>query len=112
MVRGSHMPGQPGQKTGHHMSAIRPVLTSTASHGGMKHGGSMYGGMMHGGRAHGGMKHGGGVGKRKHHKKSFHKGSRSRTMKGKLDFTTKRGDKVFHAHGKIQRRKRKPFMKK
>ena len=42
----------------------------------------------------------------------YHKGSRSKTHKGRKDFTTKRGDKVFHRRGKYVRKSRKPYHKK
>ena len=95
MVRGSHKPAQPGQKFGHHPSAIRPVLTTS---------GYRKGGMakVHHHRV---RKHkAGGVAK-------FHKGSKSRTMKGRKDFTTKKSSKVFHQKGHYVRKARKPYHK-
>ena len=88
MVRGSHMPAQPGQKSGHHMSAIRPVLT-------------------------GGMKKGGCVCKPKHHrKKHYHAGSKSKTHKGRKDFTTKKTSKVFHEKHHYVKKGRRPYHKR
>lgn len=40
------------------------------------------------------------------------KGSRSKTHKGRLDFSTKKGSKVFHRKGKYVRKGRKPYTKK
>lgn len=40
---------------------------------------------------------------------SFHKGSKSKTHKNRLDFTTKKGDKVFHRKGHYVRKSRKPY---
>tara|TARA_R110000824_G_scaffold51503_3_gene143645 strand:+ start:28 stop:279 length:252 start_codon:yes stop_codon:yes gene_type:complete len=40
------------------------------------------------------------------------KGSKSKTRKGDLDYTTKRGDKDFHEGGKDVKRKRKPYKKR
>ncbi len=37
------------------------------------------------------------------------KGAKSKTRKGDMDFTTKRGDKVFHRGGKDIPMKRQPF---
>ena len=37
------------------------------------------------------------------------KGAKSKTRKGDLDFTTKKGDKVFHRGGKDIPMKRRPF---
>ncbi len=42
-------------------------------------------------------------------KKGFRKGSPSKTRKGDLDFTTKKGDRVFHRGGKDVMLKRRPF---
>ena len=42
----------------------------------------------------------------------YRKGSRSKTHKGRKDFTTKKGDKVFHRRGKYVRKSRKPYHKK
>lgn len=41
----------------------------------------------------------------------FSKGSPSLTRPGLLDFTTKRGDIVYHQGGKFVRKTHKPFMK-
>jgi len=38
-----------------------------------------------------------------------HKGAASKTRKGRLDYTTKKGDKVFHRKGKDVRLSRDPF---
>ena len=67
----------------------------------------------------GGHQNGGRRGtRRKTHKRKHHrypkKGQRSRTHKGRLDFTTKKSSKVFHRRGHYQRRsskgvKRRPF---
>lgn len=46
--------------------------------------------------------------KRRHPKKR----QRSRTRKGRLDFVTHRGDKVYNARGRYQRRKRSPYRKR
>lgn len=43
-----------------------------------------------------------------HHPK---KGQASRTHKGEQDFTTKRGDKVFHRRGHNVARTRRPYQK-
>jgi hypothetical protein len=40
---------------------------------------------------------------------SSKKGSKSKTRKGDLDYTTKRGDKDFHRKGHDIKGKRKPF---
>jgi len=40
------------------------------------------------------------------------KGTASLTHPGLANYTTKRGDKVFHEGGKIVRKKRKPYSKK
>ena len=37
------------------------------------------------------------------------KGAKSKTRKGDLDYTTKRGDRVFHRGGKDIPMKRRPF---
>jgi hypothetical protein len=42
----------------------------------------------------------------------FSKGTPSKTRKGDLDFTTKRGDVVYHTGDKFVRKTRMPFMKK
>ena len=44
--------------------------------------------------------------------RKYKKGSRSKTHKGRLDFTTKKGSKVFHRKGKYVRKGRKPYTKK
>lgn len=44
--------------------------------------------------------------------KGFVKGTRSKTHRGRKNFTTKRGDKVFHRRGKYVRKSRKPYTKK
>lgn len=41
--------------------------------------------------------------------KTGHKGAPSKTHKGDMDFTTKRGDKDFHRKGKDVRKARRPF---
>jgi hypothetical protein len=43
--------------------------------------------------------------------RKYKKGSRSKTHKGRLDFTTKRGDKVFHIKGHYVKKNRKPYLK-
>jgi acetylglutamate synthase len=40
-----------------------------------------------------------------------YKGAPSKTHKGKLDFTTKKGDKVFHQKGKYVHKSRTPYTK-
>ena len=40
------------------------------------------------------------------------KGTRSKTHKGRKNYTTKKGDKVFHRKGKYVRKYRKPYSKK
>lgn len=40
------------------------------------------------------------------------KGTRSKTHKGRKNYTTKKGDKVFHRKGKYVRKGRKPYTKK
>lgn len=42
----------------------------------------------------------------------FSKGSASLTRPNDMDFTTKKGDKVYHRDGKEIRKLRMPFMKK
>ena len=42
----------------------------------------------------------------------YGKGAKSKTRKGDMDYTTKRGDKVFHRKGKDVKMKRKPFRKR
>jgi len=44
--------------------------------------------------------------------KGFVKGTRSKTHRGRKNFTTKRGDKVFHRRGKYVRKSHKPYTKK
>ena len=39
------------------------------------------------------------------------KGTRSKTHKGRKNYTTKKGDKVFHRKGKYVRTSRKPYSK-
>jgi hypothetical protein len=41
--------------------------------------------------------------------KKYRKGSKSKTMKGKLDFTTKKGNKDFDIDGKRVVKMRRPF---
>jgi hypothetical protein len=43
---------------------------------------------------------------------SSRKGTRSKTHRGRKNYTTKRGDKVFHRKGKYVRSTRKPYMKR
>ena len=45
-------------------------------------------------------------------KKVYRKGSPSKTRKGRKDFTTKKGSKVFHRKGKYVRKSRRPYTKK
>ena len=40
------------------------------------------------------------------------KGTRSKTHPGRKNYTTKKGDKVFHRKGKNVRKSRKPYSKK
>ena len=40
------------------------------------------------------------------------KGTRSKTHPGRKNYTTKKGDKVFHRKGKYVRKSRKPYSKK
>lgn len=40
---------------------------------------------------------------------AYHKGSRSKTHKGELDFTTKKGDLVYHRKGHYTRKTHKPY---
>lgn len=40
------------------------------------------------------------------------KGTRSKTHPGRKNYTTKKGDKVFHRKGKYVRKSRKPYTKK
>jgi len=49
---------------------------------------------------------------RHHHFKVGGYGTRSKTHKGDMNFTTKRGDKDFHRGRKDVRRKRAPYRKK
>ena len=42
---------------------------------------------------------------------SYRKGSLSKTHPGDYDFTTKKGDKVFHRMNHYVRKSRKPYMK-
>ena len=51
---------------------------------------------------------------KKHHAKKYRKGSKSRTMKGRKDFSTKKSSKVFNRRSRYQRRSsrgalRRPF---
>ena len=39
------------------------------------------------------------------------KGTRSKTHRGRLNYTTKKGDKVFHRKGHYVRKSRKPYRK-
>lgn len=41
--------------------------------------------------------------------KTYRKGSASTTHPGRLDFTTKKGSKVFHEKGHYVRKGRKPY---
>jgi hypothetical protein len=40
------------------------------------------------------------------------KGTRSKTHKGRKNYTTKKGSKVFHRKGKYVRKSRRPYSKK
>lgn len=42
---------------------------------------------------------------------SYHKGSLSKTHPGDYDFTTKKGNKVFHQKNHYVRKSRKPYTK-
>lgn len=42
---------------------------------------------------------------------SYHKGSLSKTHPGDYDFTTKKGNKVFHQMNHYVRKSRKPYTK-
>ena len=42
-------------------------------------------------------------------RRGFRKGTRSKTHRGRKNFTTKKGDKVFHHKGKYIRKSRKPY---
>ena len=44
-----------------------------------------------------------------HRPYGYHKGSRSKTHKGRKDFTTKKGSKVFHRKGHYVRKSRRPY---
>ena len=46
------------------------------------------------------------------HRRRSTKGTRSKTHKGRKNYTTKKGDKVFHRKGKNVRKSRKPYSKK
>ncbi len=54
---------------------------------------------------------------RKHSSKGYRKGSKSKTMKGKKDFSTKKSSKVFNRRGHYQKhaqgakKHRRPFRK-
>ena len=48
----------------------------------------------------------------KNHFKVGRKGTKSKTRKGDMNFTTKRGDKDYHRGGKDIKQKRAPFKKK
>jgi len=52
--------------------------------------------------------------KRTARRKSRHprKRQRSRTRKGRLDFVTHKGDKVYNARGHYQRKRRSPYRKR
>lgn len=39
----------------------------------------------------------------------YHKGSKSKTHKGLLDYTTKKGDKVYHKKGHYVRKTHRPY---
>jgi hypothetical protein len=45
-------------------------------------------------------------------KRRYRKGSPSRTHKGRKDFTTKKGSKVYHRKGHYVRKSRKPYTKR
>ncbi len=49
--------------------------------------------------------------KNRKHSKHPHKGKKSRTRKGRLDFVTHKGDKDFNKGNKRQRKSRKPYRK-
>jgi hypothetical protein len=40
---------------------------------------------------------------------SFHKGTRSKTHKGRKNFTTKKGSKVYHRKGKYVKKTPRPY---
>ena len=44
-------------------------------------------------------------------RRSSKKGSPSKTHKGRKNYTTKKGDKVFHRRKHYVRKSRKPYMK-
>ena len=46
------------------------------------------------------------------HRRRSTKGTRSKTHKGRKNYTTKKGDKVFHRKRKYVRKSRKPYSKK
>ena len=46
------------------------------------------------------------------HTRRSTKGTRSKTRKGRKNYTTKKGDKVFHRKGKYVRKSRKPYSSK
>ena len=46
------------------------------------------------------------------HRRRSTKGTRSKTHPGRKNYTTKKGDKVFHRKGKYVRKSRKPYSKK
>lgn len=46
---------------------------------------------------------------RRRHRHSFRKGSKSKTHKGDLDFTTKKGDHDFHRKGHDIKLRKRPF---
>ena len=49
--------------------------------------------------------------KKRRSTRGYRKGTPSKTHPGRLDFTTKKGDKVFHRKGHYVRKSRKPYMK-
>jgi hypothetical protein len=48
-------------------------------------------------------------GKTRRHRHSFRKGSKSKTHKGDLDFTTKKGDHDYHRKGHDIKLRKRPF---
>ena len=48
-------------------------------------------------------------GKTRRHRRSFRKGSKSKTHKGDLDFTTKKGDHDYHRKGHDIKHRKRPF---
>ena len=46
------------------------------------------------------------------HTRRSTKGTRSKTHKGRKNYTTKKGSKVFHRKGKYVRKSRKPYSMK